>query len=46
MLDLTKIFQGFLSTPPARRATYGLYQDFLEGEISIHAPREEGDMHP
>ena len=34
----------FLSTPSARRATAGRTRYRMEGEISIHALREEGDL--
>ena len=36
----------FLSTPSARRATPPLLAHFGGETISIHALREEGDMHP
>ena len=35
---------GFLSTPSARRATFGLCLCKLSSSISIHALREEGDQ--
>ncbi len=35
----------FLSTPSARRATEALEQQLEENKISIHALREEGDLH-
>ena len=35
----------FLSTPSARRATYGGGQHRKDQGISIHALREEGDVH-
>ena len=34
----------FQSTPPARGATKKKYNDMLSEDISIHAPREGGDM--
>ncbi len=34
----------FQSTPPARRATVGEILFFPLGHVSIHAPREEGDL--
>ena len=37
-----KAFQ-FLSTPSARRATFGSVHPLAESSISIHALREEGD---
>ena len=37
-------FDGFLSTPSARRATSNLSTDFSSYVISIHALREEGDV--
>ena len=36
----------FLSTPSARRATWGRYRLGLPVRISIHALREEGDCRP
>ena len=33
----------FQSTPPARGATFGITLAELDGDISIHAPREGGD---
>ena len=36
----------FLSTPSARRATETLKHPGVHGIISIHALREEGDLHP
>ena len=33
----------FLSTPSARRATFGVIHDVFDNAISIHALREEGD---
>ena len=36
-------FARFLSTPSARRATFGASHPFLIKGISIHALREEGD---
>ena len=35
----------FLSTPSARRATRQHYRPQLQRRISIHALREEGDLH-
>ena len=35
---------GFLSTPSARRATYGVGRSQQGRNISIHALREEGDV--
>ena len=35
----------FLSTPSARRATQNLFDLDRDGVISIHALREEGDIH-
>ena len=37
--------QGFLSTPSARRATRSAAPLFVPDKISIHALREEGDVH-
>ena len=37
-------FDGFLSTPSARRATFGHHVQELVFGISIHALREEGDL--
>ena len=34
----------FQSTPPARGATKGLKMEIKMNRISIHAPREGGDM--
>ena len=34
---------AFLSTLPARGATYQIGRGFLDGIISIHAPREGSD---
>ena len=35
---------AFQSTPPARRATVGLWRIRDPGSVSIHAPRAEGDF--
>ena len=40
-LLMNKIFQ---STPPARGATYQMWKKACEFSISIHAPREGGDV--
>ena len=39
-------FVKFLSTPSARRATYQPAGEHQSPDISIHALREEGDLHP
>ena len=39
-------FGEFLSTPSARRATDSDLLISVEDDISIHALREEGDLHP
>ena len=41
---LLSILGRFQSTPPARGATYRLYDGSGYQYISIHAPREGGDM--
>ena len=43
MLHVTAVFNTFLSTPSARRATHSLRELLQIGIISIHALREEGD---
>ena len=40
------VFQQFLSTPSARRATNASGREAESNTISIHALREEGDVHP
>ena len=37
--------EQFQSTPPAREATVGVLRQDPEKDVSIHAPREGGDMH-
>ena len=39
----TQKYFEFLSTPPARRATQKAFFPYVFMQISIHAPREEGD---
>ena len=36
-------YRRFQSTPPARGATIGRKKKLINGNISIHAPREGGD---
>ena len=44
--DVRKAKYRFLSTPSARRATDEIYHALKDANISIHALREEGDLHP
>ena len=45
LLVLSKLRRIFLSTPSARRATGNQCVFYVDGQISIHALREEGDPH-
>ena len=42
MIDFIQLFE-FLSTPSVRRATETVDEEEDDGDISIHALREEGD---
>ena len=43
MVFYRRVTREFQSTPPARRATHDFVDRLHEGQVSIHAPRAEGD---